>query len=304
MSKKLTIEEMRGIAKSRGGICLSKKYINTSIKLKWQCKKRHIWEATPSNIIRGTWCPKCGGSEKLTIEEMKQIAKKNGGKCLSNKYINAQTKLKWQCEKRHIWEATPNDIKNGTWCRKCAGCEKSTIKKMQQIAKKNGGKCLSNEYINAHTKLKWQCEFGHVWVTMPLNIKKGTWCPKCSHKIAGEKRKLTIEDMKLIARKRGGECLSNKYINAHTKLKWKCRKGYIWEASPTSIRGGTWCPECGGRKIVTINDVKEMALERGGICLSKDYINANTKLKWRCNEGHIWRAAYHDIQQGSWCPST
>jgi len=55
MPKKLTIEEMQRIAESRGGKCLSEKYINNRTKLKWQCEKGHIWEAAP----RRSWCPYC-----------------------------------------------------------------------------------------------------------------------------------------------------------------------------------------------------------------------------------------------------
>jgi len=32
---------------------------------------------------------------------------------------------------------------------------------MQQVAKKRGGKCLSEKYVNAKTKLEWECRKGH-----------------------------------------------------------------------------------------------------------------------------------------------
>jgi hypothetical protein len=46
-------------------------------------------------------------------------ANKKGGKCLSTVYVNSQTKLKWQCAKGHIWEAKPNTIQQGHWCKIC-----------------------------------------------------------------------------------------------------------------------------------------------------------------------------------------
>jgi predicted RecB family nuclease len=60
----------------------------------------------------------------------------------------------------------------------------------------------------------------------------------------GTGRKLTIEDMKNLAKKRGGKCLSVKYINSTTKLKWQCKEGHEWEVAPTNIKSGTWCPWC------------------------------------------------------------
>jgi hypothetical protein len=123
---------------------------------------------------------------KLTIQEMQNLAKSRGGRCLSKKYVDNKTKLKWQCSKGHLWEARPHDIKDGnTWCPICSIGKRSekrrlTIEGMQKIAKSRGGKCLSKDYINARTKLKWQCERGHIWESEPVNIKnKGQWCTYC-----------------------------------------------------------------------------------------------------------------------------
>ena len=163
--KKSTIEEMQRLAKSRQGKCLSHEYINNRTKLKWKCHKGHIWFSTPSTIKSGHWCAKCSRKKKLTIEEMQEVALERGGKCLSKKYINTHTKLKWQCHLLHTWEAEPNSIKRGTWCPVCAGVKKPTIEEMRDLAESKGGRCLSRKYVNAHTKLKWKCHKGHIWET-------------------------------------------------------------------------------------------------------------------------------------------
>jgi len=237
----LLIEDLHKIAVSRGGKCLSDNYINCNTKLKWQCKKGHVWEARPMAVKeskgrKGSWCPYCCGTKKLTIKEMRQIAKSKGGKCLSNKYINHTIKLKWQCKEGHIWKANPMSIKGskgrkGSWCAHCSGRAKLTIKEMRQIAKSRGGKCLSDKYINAYTKLKWQCKKGHIWETKPNVVKNsGAWCPYC----AGS-AKLTIEEMHQIAKGKGGKCLSDKYIGIATKLKWQCKEGHVWEAMSMAV---------------------------------------------------------------------
>jgi hypothetical protein len=72
------------------------------------------------NIKIGKWCPFCSRTAKGTIEEMQALAAKNGGKCLSTRYINARTKLKWQCAEGHTWMAIPSSIKNlKSWCPDC-----------------------------------------------------------------------------------------------------------------------------------------------------------------------------------------
>ena len=109
----MSIINLQKIAKDRGGKCLSTNYINSETKLKWQCSEGHIWESPSSSVKnKNRWCPQCGGTLPLTIEEMQKIAKDRGGKCLSKKYINGGTKLKWQCSEGHIWESAPTSIKH------------------------------------------------------------------------------------------------------------------------------------------------------------------------------------------------
>tara|TARA_Y200000002_G_C22495071_1_gene584703 strand:- start:70 stop:774 length:705 start_codon:yes stop_codon:yes gene_type:complete len=124
MTAKLTITEMQEIAQSRGGKCLSSKYSNSITNLDWECSEGHRWSATPGNIKAGKWCKICRREEgfekqRLSIDEMQEIAKSRGGKCLSTKYVNNKTKLFWECAEGHRWHAIPDSVKSGTWCDKC-----------------------------------------------------------------------------------------------------------------------------------------------------------------------------------------
>jgi len=236
--------ELRAIAKERGGRCLADTYINNSTKILWECKEGHQWKASPGNVKFGTWCPYCGGSLRLTIEEMRRIAGRRGGQCLSIAYKNAHTKLLWECAKGHQWKAVPLSVKRGTWCPYCAIEKKAEelrfgIEKLRQIAEKKNGKCLSDTYINMQSKLLWECAKGHQWKASPGNIKSGKWCPFCSGRA-----RLTIEEMRDIAKARGGKCLSKTYKNNKTKLLWECSAGHQWNATPDKLKRGSWCPIC------------------------------------------------------------
>ena len=55
-------------------------------------------------------------------------------------------------------------------------------------------------------------------------------------------------------------------------------------------------------KRLTIQDCIEIASNKGGHCLSRDYINSSTKIQWMCKKGHIWDAKTSDIKAGYWCP--
>jgi len=297
MPKKLTIAEMQKIAQERGGKCLSDTYVNSKTHLLWQCSEGHQWETTPKQIKRGKWCPHCAGNLPLTIEEMQKLAEKHNGKCLSDTYINNSTKLLWQCSEGHQWEATPQHIKDGTWCPYCAG-KIQTIDDMHKIAQQRGGICLSNTYVNSQTPLLWQCSKGHQWKAVPNSVKQGSWCPHCSGRLP-----LTIEDMQKIAQEKGGKCLSKTYINTDTHLLWQCANGHQWKAVPNSVKNqGTWCPQCAGNLPSNIEEMQEIAEKRGGKCLSENYRSNHKHLLWQCAEGHKWRATPAHIKQGEWCP--
>ena len=196
------------------------------------------------NVKSGKWCPGCAGNQKGTIEKMRKMAIDRGGQCLSEEYINNYTKLAWQCEEGHQWNAVPNSIKRGKWCPVCAGSQKGTIEEMRKMAMGRGGQCLSEEYTNNYTKLAWQCEEGHQWNAVPSSIKRGFWCPVC----AANAQKCTIGEMQRIAEERGGKCLSKEYLNNYSKLTWQCRVGHLWEASPSNVKSGSWCTLCARKK--------------------------------------------------------
>ena len=246
---RLNIEDMHQVAKERGGSCLSKKYVNSRTKLNWQCSEGHKWSAMPGSVRHGAWCKECSGTNPYSLKDIKKMAEERGGLCKSESYSGAHTNLLWKCSEGHTWKATPNSIRRGSWCKTCsreimAQKQRLSIDDMQKIAKERGGKCLSILYKNNQTKLEWECDKGHKWRAIPANIRNhGKWCPECS----GNAR-LTIEDMHLIAKERGGKCLSQKYINSITKLDWKCAKGHEWSAVPSSIKSGTWCRKCSRQK--------------------------------------------------------
>ena len=235
---------------------------------------------------------------KLTIEDMCELAKARGGRCLSLEYIGSKTKLHWQCAKGHTWKATPSSIKTKTWCPDCAGNAPLTIHEMQIIANNRGGICLSQKYLGAHKKLEWLCSTGHRWWAKPNAIKTGSWCIICSGKAP-----LTIEEMRTVAQDRGGECLSPKIVNSRTNLQWKCAEGHVWEATPSEVRNGpTWCPYCSGKAPLTIEEMQNIAKGRGGRCLSPEIVNARLQLKWMCSEGHVWKSTPSSVKNSnSWC---
>lgn len=80
---------------------------------------------------------------------------------------------------------------------------------------------------------------GHIWEARPIDIKSGSWCPKCYHN-----KDYYLNEIRELANQRGGECLSDEYINNKIKLRFRCERGHEWSTKPKSIKEGTWCPQC------------------------------------------------------------
>ena len=69
-AKKLGIEKMHRIAKERGGKCLSEIYVDSKTNIKWECSEGHQWEATPNNVMRGSWCPTCYRFKRSSLNKI------------------------------------------------------------------------------------------------------------------------------------------------------------------------------------------------------------------------------------------
>ena len=306
MPVRSSITEMQEFAASKGGRCLSKEYWGSLFPLTWRCRKGHSWEAPPKIIMRGAWCVQCVKEEvkEDQLEKLQQIAESKGGKCLSEKYINNHSKLSWQCKQRHRWEAPSKGILKGHWCPACAGMAKLTIEVMQALAAKKGGQCLSRKYLRNSIPLEWECSEGHRFKARPDLIKnRGQWCYICHmHRKKAEYGGQKIVEMRKLARQRGGRCLSDFYETTADKLTWRCSRRHVWRAAPAGIKQGSWCPVCARKARGTIEEMRQMAGNRGGKCLSTHYINNSTKLEWQCSKGHRWAAIPTNVKTGSWCP--
>lgn len=164
-NKKLTLSFCREIAKKRGGVCLSKQYINNKSKLHWQCQFGHKWFSNLSNIKNhNSWCPHCAENILLTINDCNYKASENSGKCLSTKYNGVFDKLQWQCKNGHKWFNTFSKIRRGQWCPKCHIFK--TQKKLKALIKD----ILNTKIISNYRKFNWLRDKN--------NMEIDLWCPE------------------------------------------------------------------------------------------------------------------------------
>jgi hypothetical protein len=129
-----------------------------------------------------------------------------------------------------------------------------------------------------------------------------SWCLFCN----GCKRSAyTIKEVKKYAELLNGECLSDKYINNKQNLTWKCNIcKHIWKTNFKAVKiQNNWCPLCSGRINNNLENIKQLAIDRNGECLSTQYKNNKTNLIWKCNVcQYVWKARLDRVKTGTWCP--
>ena len=304
---------MRNLAKERGGTCLSLEYINSSTQIQWQCTKGHRWMATPSNIKSGYWCPYCSPNQARRIskdellQRCKTIAIERNGFCHSSTYENARSHLSWECASGHRWNATPdNTIRAGKWCPICgsknAGSRKIkySLEDCENYVKELGGRILNSE-VSDRKLFEWQCAKGHKWIAPPSRVLKlRSWCIQC------RSLDTTIKILEKIKEKKF-KLLNEDIENFKSIISLECSLGHTWKCIASSIYfNNSGCPQCAGSLPLNIEFAHQLAKQKGGVCLSTQYKNAKSPLRWQCSKGHIWDAVYDSVSGGkqgigSWC---
>ena len=217
---------------------------------------------------------------------------------LSKTYVASNEKLKFKCNKGHIYEVSFASFQAGHRCPYCLGKGRRTIEFIKKEIFKYEYECLSDIYSNNQSVLRLRCDKGHIYKTNWANFQSGYRCPEC----AGTKR-LTIEYVKEEILKADYLCLDDEYINNSMKLNIQCDKGHIYQATWGKFRNGKRCPYCVGY-YKNINNIKKQTriLAPSYECLSLEYVDSKTKLKFKCAKGHIYYAIWNSFKYGTRCP--
>jgi len=188
-NKKHTYTQVKDYIESRGYKLLSKEYKNANTKLKLQCPEEHTFEMTYGNFYSNHRCPECskkkyGQYHKLSYDEVKEYIESYNYKLLSTKYNNNNIKLKLQCPIGHNFEMKYNNFQIGQRCPECSKKKygqyhKLSYDEVKEYIESYDYKLLSNNYKNAHGRLKLLCPHDHVFEMKYNNFQIGQRCPIC-----------------------------------------------------------------------------------------------------------------------------
>ena len=307
----LKIQDMHDLARGRGGKCLSQEIVNGATPLKWECQYRHIWEAIPNSVKRGSWCGKCAGNVPLDIEDLRSLAQERGGKLITSVYQNARTPMEWECSEGHPWFQRADNIKNlDQWCPHCqinlseekvrTAFEQLTYKKFPKSRPKwlatQGSGRLELDGFNSDLALAFEYNGIQHYRKMPFLQPTDESLRKSQERDELKKIRCQEQNVALLVITYKDDLLNLKQLIQDRLSSYSYLTTYFdfnIELDLSQAWGNN-------EKIV---EMRELAEVRGGKCISRVYINTDSKLEWQCCEGHHWFATPYNIkQQRTWCP--
>ena len=100
-----------------------------------------------------------------------------------------------------------------------------------------------------------------------------------------------------------GKALAHGDENQYEKVEWVCKRQHRFSASLFNVRSGIWCQKCikEDEKEGVATAVHELTAWYGGECLTKNQFSMTSRIKLKCNEGHIWHSNSNVVLEGGWC---
>ena len=133
----LSLEDYKLVAEENGGDFLGPVPITRHTLGTWLCYQHGTWQASWNSVVgQKSWCMQCSGKAPRTLQDYKDAATARGGRYLGELPKNTTTPGgPWQCRLRHRWAARYNDVVDkGSWCPKCAGKVKLTLRDYKNLA--------------------------------------------------------------------------------------------------------------------------------------------------------------------------
>lgn len=183
---------------------------------------------------------------RKTINEIKQYFSEHGCKLLEDTYVNAHVKMKYRCTCGNESWINFNNFRSGKRC----GCgrvssRKLTKKEVKTEVEARGCKFIAEDFVDGVHVVNCICRCGNERCCELRTLRTTKGCKKCRDQAS----KLKFENVKKFFSDCGCELLETDYINARTKMKYKCVCGGISEIVFDSFQRGNRCQKCGCKKI-------------------------------------------------------
>ncbi len=178
-----SFDSVKSMLKDLDYTLVTNHYENMHQKLDSICPNGHFWCFSLDNFVsNNSRCPTCKGIKSYTLEEIKEILKKQNFSLVSD-YKNTESKTQVICPKGHeISIRLTQFISAGLRCKICTDAgRRFKFEYIKEFIEKEGYVLISKEYRNKDSKLDIICPKGHILKLCFGKFKnRGDRCGSCS----------------------------------------------------------------------------------------------------------------------------
>jgi hypothetical protein len=253
--------------------------------------------------------------KRITIEKIRNFML-SYGYVLKSKEYKYNVKLEIQCPNDHIFKTNWSNFQQGRRCRKCSNSRTSkrltlSYETIKDYIESFEYKLISDEYLDAHSKLTIECTEGHNYKVKWNNFQQGGRCPECrknnrslSHKHIKNKHDslVMLEYIINYLQQFDYKFIYGEYKNSKSKLKIQCDKSHIYETTWDNIKYGNRCIVCYHDSLrMSLDYIKDYLQQFDYKFISGEYKNSKSKLLVQCGKSHIYETTWQSIQSGRRC---
>lgn len=201
---------------------------------------------------------------KNDINSIYEIANRKNCKLLSDKYINVEFDLQFECKcGRKFYK----NLKNFIRAPRCKICYSKELREQLIYRNRNvistafsmeyirqfllsfNYVLLSNKYKNRNSKIKIQCNVGHQYVISFGSLRTGRRCPVCAVQHRADLYRKSLVDVKNYIEMQNYIVIDGEYINEKSKLLIRCPNNHEYTICFNSFQQGCRCPKCNKLRI-------------------------------------------------------
>lgn len=170
------------------------------------------------------------------------------------------------------------------------------------ITKKSGNRNRKRIYLKFICS---KCSEAYRVELHSVEIRKGDLCKKCTTSITGNNRKHSFDYVKALFKEKGFTLIEGEYRGNADKMTSLNQEGYKVQISYNNLLKGYIPLVFSMHNKHTISNIRKFLdkHEPNYEILSEVFVRADgSKLLWRCDSGHRYRADWNSFRNGSRCP--
>jgi len=304
---------LRKVARSRGGVVMSKHCPRVDTKVLFECSKGHSFLSDYEHVVgQLTWCPHCRVfiGEEVTRSLFELFTGRTFIRCNPSWLLTKQgnrMQLDGYCASLRL-AFEYQGIQHSREMRRFFHRDRSFRGQQERDRRKTflcRAQGITLLQVVAPRRLR----------DLPRDIatlltEKGVAVKVSPEKVDVLSLGMNPESSALArfhaaVQSKGGQVLTRQWLGVNEKAILRCEHGHVFSQTPKRIHEGRWCPTCATNQLrLGIEAVRDLAASLNATCISAAYATVDTPMTFCCKAcGKEWIATTASLQRGTGCPS-